>query len=577
MPDSPAPTRAAAFFKKFTVLRSAPRELWIIYFAYILENIAYKLSSGQMLPLWLTHDLGLSDTNKGLTIGIWSALMTFVTVLVGSLTDVVGIRRTFLLGFAICIVARIGMLASVTPWVALSFGMCPLAVGLALMTPVMTAAMKRYSTAAQRSVAFSLYYALMNLGFAIGDRIFDYLRHVMGEYGNWILPVAGQSLSTYRVMIAWSVLFTVPGLVMTWLFLRDGVEMTEAGVRITPPVRAESAGLALVPSISRNCGMIAAGMRRALGKSCRRIYLRKLAGWTLLYALALWVTAQCFEQGDSLSNWKWLFLVGVLGVLVAACLLVILRDIAAHSSETGAATVKIFEGLWRQPEFHRFLIFMVLVVGVRMIFLHLNYTMPDFAVRELGKGAPFAQVSSMLNSLLILVLVPICGVLSQRISAYRMVSVGSLVSALSVCFLALPPELFRPLADGWLGDLIVHRWLEVAGPVNPLYIAIFLFTVALSIGEALWSPRLYEYAAAIAPKGQEASYMALSLLPYFFAKLGAGVLSGWLLATFCPAAGPRHPTLIWAIVGGFALITPIGTFFFRKSIQVHEDGREDEV
>ena len=43
--------------------------------------------------------------------------------------------------------------------------------------------------------------------------------------------------------------------------------------------------------------------------------------------------------------------------------------------------------------------------------------LPDFAIRELGKGAPFAQVCNMLNSLMILVLVPICGALSGRFSA----------------------------------------------------------------------------------------------------------------------------------------------------------------
>jgi len=476
----------SAFFEKFLCLRTAPRELWIIYFAYILENLAYKLSSGQMLPLWLKHDLGFSDTDKGLTIGIWSALMTLVMVLVGSLTDVLGIRRTFLLGFLICLLARIGMLAQAAPWMALTFGLFPLAAGLALMSPVMTAAMKRYSTASQRSVAFSLYYALMNLGFALGDRFFDYLRNVMGEYGSWTLPMTNQHLSTYSVMILWSVVFTVPGLLLTWFFLRDGVEMTENGVVITPPVK------------------------------------RKI--------------------GD------------------------------AHPLKAAA---RLFGGLWQQPAFYRFLVFMVLVVGVRMIFLHINYTMPDFAVRELGPGAPFAQVSGMLNSLMILVLVPICGVLSQHISAYRMVSVGSLISALSVFFLAVPPVWFQGLADGWLGDLIVHRWLNVAGPVNPIYIAIFLFIVMLSLGEALWSPRLYEYAAAIAPKGQEASYMALSYLPYFFAKLGAGTLSGWLLTNFCPENGPRNSTVMWMIIGLIAFITPVGTFVFRKYIQVHEDGRDD--
>jgi hypothetical protein len=29
------------------------------------------------------------------------------------------------------------------------------------------------------------------------------------------------------------------------------------------------------------------------------------------------------------------------------------------------------------------------------------------------------------------------------------------------------------------------------------------------------------------------------------------------------------------VVGGMALITPVGAFVFRKSIQVHEDGRDE--
>jgi hypothetical protein len=299
-------------------------------------------------------------------------------------------------------------------------------------------------------------------------------------------------------MLFWSVVFTVPGMVLTWLYLRDGVEMTEKGVTITPPKPSTAGGNPLENSL-------------------------------------------------------------------------------ASIRETGTKTVRIFASLWGQRAFYRFLAFMALVVGVRMIFYHLNYTLPDFAVRELGKGAPFAQVSSMLNSLLILALVPLCGVLTQKISAYRMVTVGSFISACSVLFLSAPPEWFQPLADGWLGKLICHKWLNVPGPVNPVYIAIFLFTIGLSIGEALWSPRLYEYAASIAPRGQEASYMALSLLPYFFAKFGAGTLSGVLLASFCPATGPRNPQLMWYLVACMAVVTPLGTILLRKHLQVQEAGREPVV
>ena len=119
MSESQSTAHSTSFLEKFLCLRSAPRELWIVLLAYILENVAYKLSSGQVLPLWLAQELHMSDHTKGLTIGIWSALLTFFTVLVGSFTDAVGIRKTFLLGFGICAVARAFMLVSTPPFVPL--------------------------------------------------------------------------------------------------------------------------------------------------------------------------------------------------------------------------------------------------------------------------------------------------------------------------------------------------------------------------------------------------------------------------------------------------------------------------
>ncbi len=495
---SPMRDRIIRFLRKFHVMGSAPRELWIIYAAYLLENLAYKLGSQGVLPLWLSSDLGYSDVKAGAMIATWSAVMTLVTVMVGSLADVLGVRKTFMLGFWVCLIARSVMALTVSKWVVLPFGLYLDAVGIALLIPVMTVACKRYTNAAQRSVAFSLYYALMNLGYALGDKIFDRLRGAqgMGEIGHWTLPGLGIELTTYRVLILLGVAFTIPGLITVWLFVREGVEMTETGVIVTPSKAVVKTGDNPVVALWRSCG------------------------------------------------------------------------------ETAVKSAAIFKSLWQRPEFYSFLVFMTIVVGVRMIFYHLAFTFPKYGIREVGSGAPFAHLSGMLNSLLIVVLVPICGVLTQRIAAYRMVTVGSLISALSVFFIALPPAWFKPLADGWLGDLIVHQWLEVPGPVNPLYVSIFFFVVMLSVGEALWSPRLYEYAAAIAPKGHEASYMALSLLPMFIAKFAVGGISGWMLSVFCPADGPRHSETMWFIIGCMALITPVGAFLFRKQIQVHEAGRD---
>jgi len=209
-----------------------------------------------------------------------------------------------------------------------------------------------------------------------------------------------------------------------------------------------------------------------------------------------------------------------------------------------------------------------------MIFLHMDYTYPKFGIRELGEGAPIGHLYG-LNNILILFLAPLVGALTQRIPAYRMVIFGSFVAASSVFIMALPPQVFQPLADGWLGHQIAHRWLGVQGAVNPYYVMIFLFVVVLSFGEAFYSPRLYEYTAAIAPKGQEASYMAMSVLPFFLAKLVVAPFSGILLSLFCPATGPRQSQTLWLIVGVSTLVAPVGLFVFRRYIRVHEAGRGD--
>ncbi len=459
---------------RFLVLRGAPRELWVIYAAKLLEIVAYGLMTGTVI-LWLSADLGFTDAGAGDVYAWWSTGISLVTLLVGSLTDTIGIKKSFILGFLICVVTRAVMAGTSEPWIALTFGLFPGAAGIALMVPVMTAAVKAYSSPAQRSMAFSIYYALMNVGFAISGWVFDAVRRSMGEYGT--AHVLGLEMSTYRVLFLVAFVATVPGLIITWLLIREKGEAAPQG--------------------------------------------------------------------------------SVLGTV----------------TETARKTVRTFAGVWKEKTFYRFLGFLALVVGVRLVFYHMHATFPKFAIRELGEGAPIGQLWGVLNPVLIVLLVPLVGALTGRISSYTMVLVGTAICTLAVGFLVIDPSHYQGLADGWLGDLIAHRWLGVAGPVNPWYVSIALFAVLTSVGEAFWSPRLYEYTAAIAPKGQEASYMALSLLPYFVAKFGVGMLSGRLLAAFVPETGARDPSMLWLMVAAMAAVCPVGLLVFQRQLRVKEEGR----
>ncbi len=478
------------FVQRFLVLKGAIRELWSIFACKIMAIVAYGLCNSTII-LWLSKDLGWSDIEAGTIVAFWSTILTLITVMVGSLVDAIGIKKALIIGFVICVFSRLVMSLTTNNAIVLPLGLMPLAVGEALLVPVMVAAIKLYTTAAQRSMAFSIFYAMMNVGFAIAGYFFDQVRRVMGEGGHIDL-LGNFSLSTYQTIIFLGFICTIPNLLVVWFGIRERASVDEKGNYVELPAPENTATTAL--------------------QSC----------------------------ANALKDW-----------------------------------VRIFCSLWHQTAFYKFLAFLTIVVGVRLIFYHFHYTFPKYGIRELGEGAPIGQLWGVLNPVLIIILVPLVGALTQKFSAYKTVVIGSAIAAVGPLVMAMPPHWFQGLADGPLGHFICYTWLQVDSPtVNPLYVSIFIATVIISIGEAFYSPRLYEYPAAIAPKGQEGSYMSLSMLPYFVAKFFVGILSGWLLQTFCPEVGPRQSHYIWLIVGLMALATPVALIIFRRWIQVHEEGRD---
>jgi MFS family permease len=170
------------------------------------------------------------------------------------------------------------------------------------------------------------------------------------------------------------------------------------------------------------------------------------------------------------------------------------------------------------------------------------------------------------------VLAPIVGALTQRIASYRIVIIGSVICATGVFIMALPADWFVPAANSAFGGALGHGYLQLAGAVHPYYIMSALYLTVFSVGEAFYSPRVYEYAASIAPPGQEASYGALAYIPFLVGKLLIGT-SGWLLAAFCPEHGECRPAMLWLIFALAASVAPIGLLVFRRYIQVPEAGR----
>src|SRR5256886_11689146 len=200
-----APSGLGGFITKFPVLRIARRELWQTFLIKFLIYTAYSVTNKTMV-LWLSNDLGFSDQAAGALVGwVWAPAMTVFTLLAGSLTDAIGLRRTFFLGVAICTVARSVMVVTTTPSLALACGVLPLAVGEALGTPVLLAATRRYSTTAQRSISFSIIYMVMNIGYVAAGWMFDYVRQLHLQFNLLGLePTAHQQL--FIVSLAFEIL-----------------------------------------------------------------------------------------------------------------------------------------------------------------------------------------------------------------------------------------------------------------------------------------------------------------------------------------------------------------------------------
>ncbi len=477
-------------------LADSPREMGFTFGLKLLSVTAYKILNFSV-SMWLIRDLGYDEKSAGFIIVVWGLFMTGATVVSGSLTDVLGLRKTLLAGVTICVLTRIVMALGPNPHAALLLGLIPLAIGEALCTPVLVAALRLYSKPSQRTVAFSLFYGLMNFGFMFGYFISDGIIGRMTDGKTMSLPGLDQPVSAYGVLILVSMLIDVLMFPLISL-LRPGVQMTETGFVPLP------------------------------GHEHR------------------------FPEGMGTG-----------------------ARIMATTGHAAKDTLGMLGKLFRSPGFSKLLVFLLMIGLLKIVFNLMDYVLTPFTEREIG-GDAVSKVGRLnaTNSIMILVLAPMVGMATRKYASYTMVILGGFITAAAFAFMALPASWFQGLSGGWLGRAVGNGYLGIIGEVHPYFIMIFLWQVVFSVGEAFYSPRVYEYAASIAPPGQEASYSSLSYIPLLIGKVATGLSFGGLLDRYCPAEGPRQPGMMWLIIGLMVLVAPVGLLFLKRFIRVREEGRE---
>lgn len=186
--------------------------------------------------------------------------------------------------------------------------------------------------------------------------------------------------------------------------------------------------------------------------------------------------------------------------------------------EVTAALVKILGN-------GRLMALTVIVSGFWLIQSQLYASMPKYVLRMIGEQANPSWLANV-NPLVVVIFVVGITQLMRKKRAVSSMLVGMLLMPLSAFAMSLGPwlESMTGTQIGIVGTVIFH----------PLTIMMIVGIILQALAECFISPRFLEYFSFQAPKGEEGVYLGFSHLHSFISYIAGGVISGFLLSTYCP-------------------------------------------
>jgi len=391
---------------------------------------------------------------------------------------------------------------------------------------------------------------------------------------------AGYTITVYTSATSLMLLFS--GMTTDWLGIRRSLNLT-VGCQLV--LRLAMVWVGLTPSLPHR-GLLAgaifllmapfmAGIQTVFQAATNRYTTRRSrgAGFNIWY---LFMNVGAAAAGFSIDIIRKLLHLGnvhifSLGVITAVLCLIVARllvrseeqlidpgeppaEQAVDRKVERKNPLQIWRGMIREPTLWRLVVLIALIVGVRAVYVYLYLLMPKYWLRTIGPDAAFGTLNAI-NPVGIVIGLVLFIPFTNRFGVFRMLVYGAMISSVSLLPMALPWTVYG------LSIKKAH------------YLMALLCMVLVTIGEVVWSPKLYEYTAAIAPKGQEGAYLGLSLVPWFLAKTLVSALSGHLLERWSPEkvtingvtetlqqAMVAHqldywhrPEAMWFVLGAYAL------------------------
>ena len=163
---------------------------WVANITELFERVAYY-GQAAVLAIFLHESLHLSTEQTGTLMGVFGFAVWFLPILGGSLADRFGFRNSLAFAYLILAVGYFLMGSLSAPWmeplrqalplfwVVLLVLMIP-ALGPSVVKPVVAGTTARASSDAVRSIGYSIYYTLVNIGGTLGPVIAFLVRRSLG-------------------------------------------------------------------------------------------------------------------------------------------------------------------------------------------------------------------------------------------------------------------------------------------------------------------------------------------------------------------------------------------------------------
>ncbi len=498
----------------FVAFIKAPRALWGINLPFILEGLVY-FGLLTILGKFCSENVQLNDLYSGWVYTGVTGGITLAMLVLGGVTDKIGVRRSLVFAFAMMVVGRIMVSLSGTLPLAngmgspmfflMSSGLLIMVVAYGLYQPAAYAGVKRYTTPKTAAVGYAVLYSLMNLG----AFIFGPISSLTRRHFESVFPPNGLT-AVFWVLTG----ITALSLVLTLVLLTRRVDRNAV-----QRVRQE-----------RNELLQQEG-KEALQEDDDE-------------------DEKADHSEEKINNWPFfglalLSLVALAVVVLSATDRVHVSVLAASVITTLAIGLATWEFLRHRPDHpfrdRKLVFFIFILIPVQTLFAHNWLTIPYYLDRAfIGTWvSDHFEVLSNLNPIIIFAITPVIAGLTARANIYRMMIIGTFVMA-------------------------APTFLLVAGPHAELFV---IYIVLMSIGEAMWQPRFLQWIAEIAPKGKTGAYMGIGQFPWFLTKVVTGLYSGYFIANYVPKTGSgmeMRTEQMWLFYSIIAMISPIALYLAKS-------------